>query len=86
MKIKPGLFALIVGGLVFITLVSFVYANVQRAEAERQMDEAMKVRKSCQEEVDKIRQQQLDALKVAEEAAKRAEEDLLLVKEQKNKK
>jgi len=33
---KPALFALLFGGLAFITLASVVYAYVQQAEAKRQ--------------------------------------------------
>ena len=46
MKIKTALFALLVGGLMLITSISFVYAFVQQAEAERQKSLAMELSKS----------------------------------------
>ena len=54
MKIKPGLFALIVGGLVLISLMFFVYGFMQQAEAERQRELAMECMKKCMKNLEEV--------------------------------
>ena len=52
MKIKPALFALMIGGFAFIMLISFVYAFVQQAEAKLQAKLVME----CSQETQKLNQ------------------------------
>lgn len=49
MKIKPALFALLIGGLMLMTSIAFVFAFMQQAEAKRQASLAIELEKNAVE-------------------------------------
>jgi hypothetical protein len=84
MKIKPGLFALIVGGLMFITLTSLVYAFIQQIEAERQRELAIECLKDLEKSVSELDHKNKELIELTNQLRQQitvSEENLLKAQE-----
>jgi hypothetical protein len=85
MKIKPGLFALLIGGFMFILLTSFVYAFIQQAEAERQAARAVEYERKaleCQQNSQNINQQLSDQTQMLRLTVEEVTKKIRLLEEQ----
>lgn len=85
MKIKPALFALLIGGFAFILLISFVYAFVQQAEAKRQAVLAREFEKNaeeCQRYSHEIKRELNNQTEQLEKALEAATQKIRLLEEQ----
>lgn len=85
MKIERGLFLLIVGGLIFITLTSLVFAFMQQAKAKRQAalaiaNERMVI--ECHQEAQKTNQQLSDQTQRLQLAVEEVAQKARLLEEQ----
>ena len=84
MKIKPGLFALLIGGFVFILLNSFVYAFLQKAEAERMAQTAFECERISKERVEELHHKNEELSKLTDQLMQQiivSEENLLKAQE-----
>ncbi|MBN8652644.1 MAG: hypothetical protein J0L67_14525 [Cytophagales bacterium] len=85
MKIKPALFALLIGGFAFILLISFVYAFVQQAEAKRQAELAIANERraiTCEQRVQEMNQQLVKQTQELQQAVELATQKIRLLEEQ----
>jgi hypothetical protein len=84
MKIKPGLFALLIGGFAFILLISSVYAFLQRAEAERMAETAFECERISRERAEELHHKNEELTKLTDQLRQQiivSEENLLKAQE-----
>jgi hypothetical protein len=84
MKIKPALFALLIGGFASILLISFVYAFVQKKEAENMAEKALECERTSVERVEELTRKSEELVKLTDMVKQQiiiAEENLVKAQE-----